>query len=114
MLPKGMLSCRKTKKNYRKTKTGDGPTAPTRRTFGCLIEGIRCFSRKAHKMERYLLQGGLENLKDKPTSPINTENQMLKQMIGEKSMEIELLYQKVEKLEAGLPPKHKRSRKFQK
>ena len=30
---------------------------------------------------------------------------MLKQMIGEKSMEIELLYQKVEKLEAGLHPK---------
>ena len=60
------------------------------------------------------LQGGLENLKDKPTSPINTENQMLKQMIGEKSMEIELLYQKVEKLEAGLRPKFKRSQKFQK
>ena len=39
-----------------------------------------------HKMERYLLQGGLENLKDKPTSLINTENQMLKQMIGEKSI----------------------------
>ena len=69
---------------------------------------------KRTKWRDTFLQGGLENLKDKPTSPINTENQMLKQMIGEKSMEIELLYQKVEKLDAGLRPKFKRSRKFQK
>jgi hypothetical protein len=36
---------------------------------------------------------------------------MLKQIIGEKSVEIELLYQKVHKLEAGLLPKRKRSKK---
>ena len=77
----------------------------------------REFDVPAEKLTKWrdtFLQGGLENLKDKPTSPINTENQMLKQMIGEKSMEIELLYQKVEKLEAGLRPKFKRSRKFRK
>ena len=60
---------------------------------------------KRTKWREAFLNAGLEGLKDKPTSPINTENQMLKQMIGEKSMEIELLYQKVEKLEAGLHPK---------
>ena len=60
---------------------------------------------KLTKWRDVFLYSGLEGLKDKPTSPINTENQMLKQMIGEKSMEIELLYQNVEKLEAGLHPK---------
>ena len=60
---------------------------------------------KLTKWRDTFLQGGLENLKDKPSSPKETENRMLKQMIGEKSMEIELLYQKVEILEAGLYPK---------
>ena len=65
---------------------------------------------KLTKWRDTFLQGGLENLKDKPSSPKETENRMLKQMIGEKSMEIELLYQKVEILETGLRPKKKRSR----
>lgn len=65
---------------------------------------------KLTKWRDTFLQGGLENLKDKPSSPKETENRMLKQIIGEKSMEIELLYQKVEILEAGLRPKKKRSR----
>ena len=65
---------------------------------------------KLTKWRDTFLQGGLENLKDKPASPKETENRMLKQIIGEKTMEIELLYQKVEILEAGLRPKKKRSR----
>ena len=71
-------------------------------------------AQKLTKWRDTFLQGGLENLKEKPSSPIDSENRMLKQMIGEKSMEIELLYQKVDKLEAGLRPKSKRSRKFPK
>ena len=35
-------------------------------------------------------------------------------MVGEKSMEIELLYQKIDKLEAGLLPKSKKSKKHRK
>ena len=68
----------------------------------------------AEKLTRWretFIQGGIESLKTKPNSPEATENRMLKQIIGEKSVEIELLYQKVDKLEAGLLPKSKRSKK---
>ena len=57
------------------------------------------------------IKGGIENLKIKPNSPEIIENKMLKEMIGEKSMEIELLYQKIDKLEAGLLPKSRKSKK---
>ena len=62
----------------------------------------------AEKLTRWretFIQAGIESLKTKPNSPETTEKRMLKQIIGEKSVEIELLYQKVDKLEAGLHPK---------
>ena len=62
----------------------------------------------AEKLTRWretFIQAGIERLKTKPNSPEANENRMLKQIIGEKSAEIELLYQKVHKLEAGLYPK---------
>lgn len=68
----------------------------------------------AEKLTRWretFIQAGIEGLKTKPNSPEANENRMLKQIIGEKSVEIELLYQKVDKLEAGLLPKSKRSKK---
>ena len=68
----------------------------------------------AEKLSRWretFIQAGIEGLKTKPNSPEANENRMLKQIIGEKSVEIELLYQKVDKLEAGLLPKSKRSKK---
>ena len=61
----------------------------------------------AEKLTRWretFIQSGIEGLKTKPNSPEAAENRMLKQIIGEKSVEIELLYQKVHKLEAGLYP----------
>lgn len=66
---------------------------------------------KLTKWREAFIQAGIEGLKTKPDSPQAAENQMLKQIIGEKSVEIELLYQKVHKLEAGLLPKRKRSKK---
>ena len=85
---------------------------------GETLDGLsREFDVPAQKLTKWrdtFLQGGLENLKEKPSSPIDSENHLLKQMIGEKSMEIELLYQKIDKFEAGLRPKSKRSRKFPK
>ena len=63
----------------------------------------REFDVPAEKLTKWrdaFLNAGLEGLKDKPRSPINTENQMLKQMIGEKSMEIELLTVLMSKLNA--------------
>ena len=68
----------------------------------------------AEKLTRWretFIQAGIEGLKTKPNSREANENRMLKQIIGEKSVEIELLYQKVDKLEAGLLPKSKRSKK---
>ena len=67
----------------------------------------------AEKLSRWretFIQAGIEGLKTKSNSPEANENRMLKQIIGEKSVEIELLYQKVDKLEAGLHPKRKWSR----
>ncbi len=63
------------------------------------------------KWKEAFIKGGIENLKIKPNSPEIIENKMLKEMIGEKSMEIELLYQKIDKLEAGLLPKSRKSKK---
>ena len=63
------------------------------------------------KWKEAFIKGGIENLKIKPNSPEIIENKMLKEMIGEKSMEIELLYQRIDKLEAGLLPKSRKSKK---
>ena len=63
------------------------------------------------KWKEAFIKGGIENLKTKPNSAEIIENKMLKEMIGEKSMEIELLYQKIDKLEAGLLPKSRKSKK---
>ena len=63
------------------------------------------------KWKEAFIKGGIENLKIKPNSPEIIENKMLKEMIGEKRMEIELLYQKIDKLEAGLLPKSRKSKK---
>jgi transposase-like protein len=63
------------------------------------------------KWKEAFIKGGIENVKIKPNSPEIIENKMLKEMIGEKSMEIELLYQKIDKLEAGLLPKSRKSKK---
>ena len=68
-------------------------------------------AKKLTRWREAFIQGGIENLKTKPNSPEAAENQMLKQITGEKSVEIELLYQKGHKLEAGLLPKSKRSKK---
>jgi transposase len=71
----------------------------------------------AEKLTRWkeaFTQGGIENLKIKPNSPEVQEIRKLKEMVGEKSMEIELLYQKIDKLEAGLLPKSKKSKRHRK
>jgi len=66
------------------------------------------------KWKEAFTQGGIENLKIKPNSPEIIENKMLKEMVGEKSMKIALLYQKIDKLEAGLLPKSKKAKKHRK
>ena len=47
-------------------------------------------------------QGAIKNLKIKPNPTENQENRMLQEMVGEKSIEIESLYQKIDKSEARL------------
>ena len=74
----------------------------------------REFDIPAEKLTRWreaFIKGGMENLKTKPGSVQEKENRMLKEKVGEMTMEVELLYRKIDKLEAGLRPKSKRSKK---
>ena len=57
------------------------------------------------------LRSGEEGLKSRSADPVVAENEKLKAKIGELTMEIELLNKKIEKLESGLGPWWRRSRK---
>jgi len=57
------------------------------------------------------LRSGEEGLKSRRQDPVTSENEKLKAKIGELTMEIELLNKKIEKLECGLGPWWRRSRK---
>lgn len=57
------------------------------------------------------LRSGQEGLKSRTEDPLRAENEKLKAKIGELTMEIELLNQKIDRLESGLGPRLRRSRK---
>lgn len=57
------------------------------------------------------LRSGEEGLKSRREDPLAAENQKLKAKIGELTMEIELLNEKIDRLESGVGPQLRRSRK---
>lgn len=63
------------------------------------------------KWRETFLHWGQEGLKSRAGDPVVSENEKLKAKIGELTMEIELLNEKIERLESGLGPRWRRSRK---
>ena len=57
------------------------------------------------------LEGGGVALKSRKGDPSLEENSRLKSKVGELTMEVELLYEKIHRLEAGIPPTLRRPRK---
>ncbi len=70
---------------------------------------------KISEWRENFLGGGEESMKARTDDPDNVawdkERRRLKEKIGGQAMEIELLYERCHKLEAGLPPARRRSRR---
>ena len=60
--------------------------------------------------ERFLA-GGRSNLKSREADGRDEENSRLKKKVGELTMDNELLYEKIERMEDGVPPRSRRSRR---
>ena len=60
--------------------------------------------------ERFLA-GGQSNLKSREADGRDEENSRLKKKVGELTMDNELLYEKIERMEDGVPPRSRRSRR---
>jgi len=57
------------------------------------------------------LAGGQSNLKSREADGRDEENTRLKKKVGELTMDNELLYEKIERMEDGVPPRSRRSRR---
>ena len=57
------------------------------------------------------LAGGQANLLSRKPDPRDGENRRLKAKVGELTMQIELLDDKIDRLESGLPPARRRPRR---
>ena len=74
----------------------------------------REFGVTAHTLASWresFLGAGEAGLKSRKGDPVFEENSRLKSKVGELTMEIELLYEKIDRMEAGLHPTSRRSRK---
>lgn len=57
------------------------------------------------------LDAGQESMKKRPAPERDRELSRLREKLGESTMEIELLHEKIDRLEAGRPVGHRRSRR---
>jgi transposase-like protein len=80
-------------------------------TLDSLSRELGVTASRLSQWREQFLKGGQGMLKSRQPDARDEETRRLQAKIGEMTMENELLYQKIERLEAGLPPARRRSRR---